>query len=122
MTSAPVSELDRSVHRQRQRTAGIVGDSDGQRAALTGQPHGGQRVGGGAAGGQGDHHVLRRDLGGQQIALGQLLVVLGAFHRSEHRPLSAGDQRHQALRGQVKVGSNSTPSSTPSRPEVPAPR
>jgi len=73
-----------------QRGAGIVGDADGQRAALACLAQTGQGKRRRSAGGGRDQHI-----GGRNAMLLHELgraryVVLGAFDRLRHRPIAAG--------------------------------
>ena len=114
-------DQDRKFCRCQQRGAGIVGDTDRHctaRACLLQRRDREWRC---PAGGDRDHHVVRREPRGIDLPDRIVDIVLRALDAGDKRAVAAGDDEADALLGQAKVGVSSAPSWTATRPEVPAP-
>ena len=101
--------------------ARVADHGDHQRAALSGLVHGPEHKGRAPAGRNADHAVLRRDVEVDHGRSAGLPVVFGPFDRvgDGRRPPAMTPTTSSG--GVLKVGGHSEASSTPSRPDVPAP-
>jgi hypothetical protein len=79
------------------RRVGVVGDTDGQRAAGVAGLQRAQHVGRGAGGGQQQDHVVGLRCQRQQVGAALFAVVFRALHGLEHGALAACQQRQCAF-------------------------